>query len=124
MPIRLEDYEMFPDSAIDDDGELVHLAPMGEAEPVTFPEAIKKEVWLEAMREELKAIERNKTWKLASLPNGKTTIKVKWDFKNKLNPDGSIDKHKARLVAKGFMQKEGYDYKEVFAPVARFETVS
>ena len=123
LPIRLEDYEMFPNSAIDDDGKLVHLALMGEAEPVTFPEAIKKEVWLEAMREELKAIERNKTWELASLPNGKIAIKIKWVFKNKLKPDGSIAKHKARLVAKGFMQKEGYDYKEVFAPMARFETV-
>ena len=123
MPTRLEDYEMFPDSAIDDNGELVHLTLMGEAEPVTFQEASKKDVWLEAMREELKAIERNKTWKLASLPNGKTAIKVKWVFKNKLKPDRSIAKHKARLVAKGFMQKESYDYKEVFALVARFETV-
>ena len=45
---------MFLDSAIDDDGELVHLALMGEEEPVTFQEVIKKEVWLEAMREEKK----------------------------------------------------------------------
>ena len=77
LPTRLEDYEMFPDSAIDDDDELVHLALMGKAEPVTFQEAIKKEVWLEAMREELKAIKRNKTWEMTSLPNGKTAIKVK-----------------------------------------------
>ena len=77
FPTRLEDYEMFPDSAIDDDDELVHLALMGKAEPVTFQEAIKKEVWLEAMREELKAIKRNKTWEMTSLPNGKTAIKVK-----------------------------------------------
>jgi len=56
LPTRLEDYEMFLDSAIDDDGQLVHLAIMGEVEPVTFQEAIKKEVWLDAMREELKAI--------------------------------------------------------------------
>ena len=44
LPTRLEDYEMFLDSAIDDDGQLVHLAIMGEVEPVTFQEAIKKEV--------------------------------------------------------------------------------
>ena len=32
-------------------------------------------------------------------------------------------KYKARVVAKGYVQKQGIDYEEVFAPVARIETV-
>ncbi|GJW01050.1 ribonuclease H-like domain, reverse transcriptase, RNA-dependent DNA polymerase [Tanacetum coccineum] len=32
-------------------------------------------------------------------------------------------KHKARLVAKGYIQQHGIDFEEVFAPVARMETI-
>jgi len=36
---------------------------------------------------------------------------------------GVITKHKARLVAKGYVQRQGVDFDEVFAPVARLESV-
>jgi hypothetical protein len=48
---------------------------------------------------------------------------VKWVFKVKVNSQGEVTRHKARLVAKGFLQKEGIDFDEVFAPVARIETI-
>ncbi|PRQ54239.1 putative RNA-directed DNA polymerase [Rosa chinensis] len=41
----------------------------------------------------------------------------------KLNENGDVDKHKARLVAKGYSQRHGIDYNEVFAPVARWDTI-
>ena len=44
-------------------------------------------------------------------------------FQDQERPDGNIVKYKARLVAKGYAQRFGVDFEEVFAPVARIETV-
>ena len=44
-------------------------------------------------------------------------------YKVKRDELGPIVKHKARLVARGFVQHEGIDFKEVFAPVARMKSV-
>ena len=68
---------------------------------------------------EMRAIKKNETWELTTLPAGAKRIGVKWVFKTKLNEKGDVDKHKARLVAKGYSQRQGIDYNEVFAPVAR-----
>ena len=65
----------------------------------------------------------NKTWDLVDLPPGAKPIGLKWIFKIKRNADGSINKYKSRLVAKGYIQRHGIDFEEVFAPVARIETV-
>ena len=37
--------------------------------------------------------------------------------------DGSIEKYMARFVARGFSQKEGIDYEQTFAPVARYTLI-
>jgi hypothetical protein len=123
MPSRLADCELLTDSAVNNEGELLHFALLADAEPVNVKDALQSSVWKAAMIDELKSIEKNQTWELVKLPNGKKTIDLKWVYKTKLNPDGSISKHKARLVARGFLQKEGIDYNEVFAPVARHETI-
>ncbi|GJR07848.1 ribonuclease H-like domain, reverse transcriptase, RNA-dependent DNA polymerase [Tanacetum coccineum] len=41
----------------------------------------------------------------------------------KKDANGNIIKHKARLVAKGYIQEHGIDFEEVFAHVARMETI-
>jgi hypothetical protein len=92
-------------------------------DPVTFEEAVKSEKWRTAMNTEIKAIEKNNTWELTVLPAEAKPIGVKWVFKTKLNEEGKVDKHKARLVAKGYSQRQGIDYNEVFAPVARWDTI-
>lgn len=82
------------------------------SDPTTFKEAIKNEEWNKAMKEEMMAIEKNKTWELGDLPDGKSAIGLKWIFKTKFHADGSIQKYKARLVAKGYLQLEGIDFTE------------
>lgn len=92
-------------------------------EPTSFREAVDDPNWVLAMESEMQSICKNGTWELATLPPGQKAIGLKWIFKLKKNADGEVVKHKARLVAKGYVQQEGVDFDEVFAPVARLDTI-
>jgi hypothetical protein len=92
-------------------------------EPVGVDEALEEQCWIDAMKNELLSIQENNTWFYTNLPKGHTAIGLKWVFKVKRDAGGNVVKHKARLVAKGYAQRQGVDYEEVFAPVARLETV-
>ncbi|GJV67660.1 uncharacterized mitochondrial protein-like protein [Tanacetum coccineum] len=94
-----------------------------ESDDTPIPEAKLNLKWLKAMKTELESIVKNNTWKLVPLPKGVVPIGLKWLFKIKRNADGSIMKYKAHLVAKGYVQQPGIDFDEVFAPVARLETI-
>ncbi|XP_029148784.1 uncharacterized mitochondrial protein AtMg00820-like [Arachis hypogaea] len=61
------------------------------------------------MKDELDALELNKTWRLIDCPAG-------------VKPVG-FDRYKARLVAKGFTQTEGVDFLETFSPVVKLATI-
>ena len=67
------------------------------------------------MDDEINAIEKNKTWELVDLLEGKEVIGVKWVYKTKSNVEGKIERHKARLVVKGYKQQQGREYEETFA---------
>lgn len=92
-------------------------------EPRDFEEAKESKAWILACEDEIHSIIKNQCWDLVDLPSGVKPIGLKWVFKLKRNSDGSINKHKARLVAKGYVQQHGIDFDEVFAPVARLETI-
>jgi hypothetical protein len=75
------------------------------------------------MVEEYASIMKNDVWEVVPRPEGKSMIGSRWIYKIKHVADGSVEKFKARFVAKGFSQKEGIDYDETFAPVARYTSI-
>ncbi|KXJ83029.1 hypothetical protein RP20_CCG009471 [Aedes albopictus] len=82
-----------------------------------------RNLWQQAMKEEMDSLERNGTWTLTKLPAGRSAISCKWIFKIKPGEDGQPTRYKARLVARGFSQKRGFDYSETYSPVARLDTL-
>jgi hypothetical protein len=107
-------------SRVLDDAELLLTSA---EEPPTFAEAEKAANWRKAMLEEMKSIEENSTWELVDPPHDCRPIGLKWVFKVKRDEHGEIVKYKARLIARRFVQREGIDFEDLFALVARMESV-
>ncbi|KAI3665009.1 hypothetical protein L6452_43625 [Arctium lappa] len=103
--------------------QCMHDSFLSKIEPTRVSEALADSDWVSAMQEELNQFEALKVWRLVPKPEGKSVIGTKWVFKNKKDEDGIVIRNKARLVAKGYRQEEGIDYDEMYAPVARIETI-
>lgn len=114
-----EVYNASTEVELDDD----ELMLMGTIEPTSYSKAATEHSWKKAMENEIESVERNQTWRLTELPAGKKAIGLKWVYKVKKDASGKVVKHKARIVAKGYVQQQGRDFDEIFAPVTRLETV-
>nr|GEX84008.1 retrovirus-related Pol polyprotein from transposon TNT 1-94 [Tanacetum cinerariifolium] len=82
---------------LESDGKMYMFAlTMSQTEPKNIKEAMADSAWIESMQEELHQFDRL---------------------------ENTVIRNKSRLVAKGYAQKEGVDFEESFAPVARLEAV-
>ncbi|GAU33542.1 hypothetical protein TSUD_143350 [Trifolium subterraneum] len=118
-----ENYDNFPTRGTRTLDDIYARCNIATLEPTRYAEAANVEGWKVAMQEEMKMIEKNQTWQLVDKPENQKIIGVKWVYRTKLNPDGSINKLKARLVVKGYFQQHGVDFSDTFAPVARHDTI-
>jgi hypothetical protein len=99
------------------------MCDLVEKETTCFEEAVHKKEWMDAMTKEYHSIIKNDVWGVVPKPKNKDTVSSKWIYKIKHTTNESIEKHKARFVAHGFSQKEGIDYEETFAPIARYTSI-
>lgn len=102
---------------------ITYFALFLDCDSTAFESTVKESKWWKAMYDEIATIERNNTWDISNLPKGHKTIGVKQIFKTKLKESSKVDNYRVQLVAKGYKQDYGFDYKEVFALVARRDTI-
>lgn len=57
------------------------------------------------------------------LPPGHRALGSQWVYRTKFTSTGAIERLKSRLVGLGNHQREGIDYNETFAPVAKMTTI-
>ncbi len=65
----------------------------------------------------------NNTWSIAKVKNDVKELPVKWVFAVKQDEKGKPVRHKARLVTGGHKQIFGVDYMDIYAAVARSQTI-
>nr|GEY92998.1 retrovirus-related Pol polyprotein from transposon TNT 1-94 [Tanacetum cinerariifolium] len=109
---------------LESDGEMcMFTLTVSQTEPKNIKEAMADSAWIESMQEELHQFDRLDVWELVDRPLCKNFINMKWLWKNKRDEENTVIRNKSRLVAKRYAQKEGVDFEESFAQVARLEAV-
>ncbi|XP_060172784.1 uncharacterized protein LOC132603658 isoform X2 [Lycium barbarum] len=59
------------------------VASSTEVEPAFYAEVVADPRWVDAMKQEIDALESNKTWAIIALPEGKKPVGCKWVFRIK-----------------------------------------
>ncbi|SGY38285.1 BQ5605_C003g01992 [Microbotryum silenes-dioicae] len=112
------------------DAEAIQPVKSITSDPQTWREAMssdKSEVWARAADDEFNSMRDDfKVFTIedhSTVPTGATIVTSKFVWKTKRNALGEITGHKAQLVAQGNRQRDGIDFNETFAPVARFSSI-
>ncbi|CAI7899301.1 unnamed protein product [Closterium sp. NIES-53] len=111
------------------EGEMEQICCFGvnlPHEPASMEEALAgddREAWLASREDEFQSHMENETWTLTNLPPGRKALDCTWVLRVKTDAEGRLERRKTRLVIKDLQQREGIDFQEVFAPVAKAPTL-
>jgi hypothetical protein len=101
-------------------------------DPLKFEEVLpdvcpESNEWFEAMRDEMKSMERFGVYKRVhrSAAQGHQILGCRWVYKRKSNRFGVITRYRARLVAQGFLQRayDSFQPDELYSPVVHKDTL-
>jgi len=97
-----------------------------DAEPLTVAQALARadaKFWKQGLFNEFRNMLKKGVFRAVDQSKAKKkALTARHVFKRKPDSDGNIEKYKVRLVARGFEQREGIDYDETFAAVAKANT--
>nr|GFA64539.1 Gag-Pol polyprotein [Tanacetum cinerariifolium] len=106
------------------DGDMcMYALTVSTMEPKNVKEAMTDPAWIDSMQEEILQLKRLDVWVLVPAPDNISPLTMKWLFKNKHDEEQTVIRNKSRLVVRGYRQKEGIDFEESFALVARMEAI-
>ncbi|CAI7896192.1 unnamed protein product [Closterium sp. NIES-54] len=111
------------------EGEMEQICCFGvnlPHEPASMEEALAgddRETWPSSREDEFQSHMENETWTLTNLPPGRKALDCTWVLRVKTDAEGRLERRKTMLAIKGFQQREGIDFQEVFAPVAKAPTL-
>jgi len=123
--LKYEEEKNIPESVLDMNMRLVEK---DNIIPQSYEEAIRCEenkMWRQACKNEHDTMVANKVydWVVVAADKNIKILPAKWVFTIKKDLKGEIIKYKARIVAGGHRQRKGIDFKETFAPVAKFASL-
>nr|GEX25675.1 Gag-Pol polyprotein [Tanacetum cinerariifolium] len=106
------------------DGDMcMYALSMSTMEPKNVKETMTDPAWIDSMQEELLQFKRLDVWVLVPALDNISPLTLKWLFKNKHDEEQTVIRNKSRLVVRGCRQKEGINFEESFALVARMEAI-
>ena len=96
------------------------IDPLSLEEAMGQPDYSK---WKTAIHKELNNLQKAGTWEIVERPKDRNIVKNRWVFRIKKDAAEKCKQYKARLVAKGFMQVQGVDYYNTWAPMAKLKSI-